>query len=186
MANIVIMASKRGTNMEAVVTACKNTIIKGNVVAVISNNKDAEVLGRARRLGIKPITIDPNNDMELNDTLRTLKADLVVLAGYLKKIKPSTVREFENKIINIHPSLLPKYGGEGMYGPAVHEAVMANHETHTGVTIHYVNEQYDEGDVIDQLSIPIYEDDNVDTLSERIRPYEHMLLVHTISRLLSN
>jgi phosphoribosylglycinamide formyltransferase 1 len=107
----------------------------------------------------------------------------LLLVGYMKKLGPKTLQEYRGRIINIHPSLLPKYGGYGMYGKHVHEAVLRNRETETGVTIHLVDEEYDTGEIMNQASVPVHEDDTLESLSERVLEQEHSLLVETLIKL---
>jgi phosphoribosylglycinamide formyltransferase-1 len=184
-ANIAVFASGRGSNLEAIMLACKSGLIDGKVCVVISNNAEAEALSKAKLANTPTYCVDPSHGLDILDILLRHKTDIVVLAGYLKKLN-SEVIEIYKQIINIHPSLLPKYGGKGMYGLAVHEAVIANGDEETGVTIHMVTEEYDKGAIIEQLRISVHENDTSEELAKRVNKYEHILLVHTIQRLIVN
>lgn len=185
MSNLVVFASGRGTNFQAIVDACKVGLLKAKVTALFTDNADAEVVNRAKMASIPVIIIDPTDDAEIVLRLTTCSPDLIILAGYLKKIPPLVIETYE-KIINLHPSLLPKYGGKGMYGLAVHQAVLDNNEHETGMTIHMVTQDYDEGEIIEQLKISVHANDTPESLSLRILKYEQILLVHTIKRLIEN
>ena len=184
-ANIAVFASGRGSNLQAIMNACKSGLIDGKVCVVISNNPDAEALARAKMDNIPTCCVDPSHGLDILDILLRHNTDMIVLAGYLKKLN-SEVIEVYKMIINIHPSLLPKYGGKGMYGLAVHEAVIANGDENTGVTIHMVTEEYDEGEIIEQLIISVQETDTPEELARRVNKYEHILLVMTIQLLVVN
>ena len=171
---LAIFASGSGTNAEAIITHfTANPAIE--VSAIYSNNADAFVLERAKKHNIPAIVftksefIDPN----FKDQLIKEEYDLLILAGFMWLIPPVIVSAFNNKIINIHPALLPKYGGKGMYGHFVHDAVVLNNERESGITIHYVNEQYDEGDIIFQATCDVLPIDTANTLAEKIHLLEH-------------
>ena len=182
--NIAVLASGRGSNLQGVIDACKRGLINGKVCVVISNNKDAQALERAQKENIPTEVIHHINNSKLLDTLQSYDAELVVLAGYLQKVGPRVIEAYPDKIINVHPSLLPKYGGKGMYGLAVHEAVIAAGDDETGVTIHFVTPEYDEGEIIEQLRIRVHENATPQELADRLINYEAMLLVHTIRRII--
>jgi len=155
MKNIVLFASGNGSNAEEIIKFFKNSE-NGKVVAVFSNKSDAKVLDRAKNHDIPSVVF---NKVQLNEgfvleKLHQFQPDLIVLAGFLLKFPESILKEYP-KVINIHPALLPKYGGKGMYGMNVHQAVLDNKEKETGITIHYVNEHYDEGEFIFQKSVNI-------------------------------
>ncbi|PKP13474.1 MAG: phosphoribosylglycinamide formyltransferase [Bacteroidetes bacterium HGW-Bacteroidetes-3] len=173
MKNIAILASGSGTNAENIINYFKNSD-SISVVYVLSNKKDAKVLERASRLNIPNKSFDKNDFIDTDEVLNLLKenADYVILAGFLWKIPAKILKAFPNKIINIHPALLPKYGGKGMYGMHVHNAVVENREKKTGITIHYVNENYDEGAIIFQKSFEILESDTPDDVAEKIHKLE--------------
>ncbi len=149
MKRIVILASGSGTNAENIIKYFKNSNLI-SVVQVLSNKNDAKVLDRAKRLKVNNCCFNRDTFYNSDEVLNMLKenADYIILAGFLWKIPSSIIEAFPNKIINIHPALLPKYGGKGMYGMHVHNAVVQNKEKESGITIHYVNENYDEGAII--------------------------------------
>ena len=174
MKRIVIFASGSGTNAENLITYFKNS---GHyaVVLVLTNNPQAKVLERAKRLKVSALSFNKIAFTETEDVLNILKVfkpDLIVLAGFLWKFPETILNEFPNKVINIHPALLPKYGGKGMYGNFVHEAVVANKETETGITIHYVNEHYDEGTIIFQAKCKVGPKDSPEDVANKIHELE--------------
>ncbi|GHC43764.1 phosphoribosylglycinamide formyltransferase [Ulvibacter litoralis] len=174
---IVIFASGSGTNTQNVIQYFQQSNF-AEVVLVLSNKKDAKVLERAKNLNIKSLHFDKTALFSSEGVLQVLKdthVDCIVLAGFLLKFPELILKEFPNQVINLHPALLPKYGGKGMYGHHVHEAVVANKEAETGITIHYVNENYDEGAIIFQKSVALSEEDTPDTVAKKIHAleYEH-------------
>jgi len=176
MKRVVILASGSGTNAENIIKYFQ----KSNVITitqVLSNKKDAKVLDRAKRLKINYSSFTKEDFFKKNKILNILKneADYVVLAGFLWKIPSKIVSAFADKIINIHPALLPKYGGKGMYGNNVHKAVVENNEKETGITIHFVNENYDEGAIIFQAKVSIDKDDSTEDVAQKVHQleYEH-------------
>ena len=187
MKNIAVFASHGGSNLQAVIDGCKAGRINARVSVVISNNSSAFALERAKAEGIPFYHISRMTCQDLdNETLSILaahKADIIFLAGYLKKISPVVIRAYENKIFNIHPSLLPKYGGKGMHGLNVHRAVLNAGEAETGVTIHRVCHAYDEGEIIAQKRVPILDGDTPETLAARVLEEEHKLITETLARL---
>lgn len=174
MKNIAILVSGSGTNAEAIIKyfAVKRT---ANVAIVISDTADAFALTRAQRLGIKTAVI-ARREFRIGDSamvvLRSHKIDLVVLAGFLSLVPRKIIEAFPDRILNIHPALLPKFGGKGMYGHHVHEAVVAAHESITGITIHLVNEHYDSGSTIAQFTTPVTAEDTPDTVAAKIHILE--------------
>jgi len=174
MKRIVIFASGSGTNAENLITYF-NQNGHATVVLVLSNNPNAKVLERAQRLKVRSVSFNKMAFTETDEVLDTLKAsdpDLIVLAGFLWKFPERILNEFSNKVINIHPALLPKYGGKGMYGMHVHEAVVKNKETETGITIHYVNEHYDEGTIIFQVKCKLSSKDSSEDVASKIHELE--------------
>lgn len=174
MKRIVIFASGGGTNAENLIKFFHNRET-GSVIQVLSNNPYAKVLERAKNLGVSALSFNRIAFSKTNDVLNILKAsnpDLIVLAGFLWKFPDFILKEFPNKVINIHPALLPKYGGKGMYGSFVHDAVVANKETETGITIHYVNEHYDEGAIIFQLKCAVLPEDTAEAVAAKIHELE--------------
>ncbi|HHX64545.1 MAG TPA: phosphoribosylglycinamide formyltransferase [Chloroflexi bacterium] len=184
------LASHGGSNMQAIIDACKEGRLDATPCVVISNNSNSMALERARREGIPCVHLsrvthpDPDAlDRAVLDTLRKHEVNLVVLAGYMKKLGPRTLAHYQRRILNIHPALLPRYGGKGMYGQHVHEAVLAAGESETGVTIHLVNENYDQGPIIAQRRVPVLPGDTVESLAERVLEQEHRLYAETLQRI---
>lgn len=176
MKRIVVFASGSGTNAENIINYFQNTTI-ARVTKVLSNNEHAKVFDRCKSLNVSCLPFNRTQFSKTDYILELLKkeADLIVLAGFLWKIPETIVAAFPNKIINIHPALLPKYGGKGMYGMHVHRAVKENNESETGITIHYVNEHYDEGAIIFQTKTTILPEDSPENIAEKIHilEYEH-------------
>lgn len=187
MIHACIFASGSGTNAENLIRFFKNdTRIK--IRHIITNNPEAGVIQRAEKLGktvhIIPSKIFKNQPEIVLEFLKTEKIDLIILAGFLLKIPEIMVKAYPNRIINIHPSLLPKYGGKGMYGMHVHEAVIAHKEKESGITIHYVNEHYDEGEILFQKKIQVDEHDTPQSLAEKIHALEYEYFPKVISQLI--
>jgi phosphoribosylglycinamide formyltransferase-1 len=177
MKNIVVFASGSGSNAENIIRMV-NANGGAKVSWVATNRPDAYVLKRAEGLKINTLVFDKNAFYTSDEVLNFLldcQPDLIVLAGFLWLVPSKIVKNFQNRIINIHPALLPKYGGKGMFGEHVHQAVISNGEKESGITIHYVNEKYDEGDVIFQAKCAIEPDDDASTLAAKIHDleYEH-------------
>ena len=187
MKRIAIFASGSGTNAENIIKYFQANK-SAEVVLVLSNNPEAFVLNRASELNVKTIIFDKN---QLNDSawalenLSNLEIDLVVLAGFLWKFPPHLLNMFQNKVLNIHPSLLPKYGGKGMYGTHVHKAVVANKETESGITIHYVNEHYDDGAIIFQAKCSVLQTDTFEDVGAKIHQLESNHFPEAIQNILS-
>lgn len=187
---LAVLASHEGTTLQAILDACAMKAIPCKVVAVISNNRDAGALERARAAGISAHHLssrthpDPAGlDAAICQVLVDCAAELVVLAGYMKRVGPDTLGQFRGRILNTHPALLPKFGGRGMYGLHVHRAVLAAGETVTGASIHLVTEEYDAGPVIAQCEVPIEEGDTAEVLARRVQERERALLVETLGSL---
>ena len=183
------LASHGGSNMQAIIDACKTGRLEAKPCVVISNNSDSMALRRAKNEGIPNYHISAvtyPGSLEDEEILRTLKrhrVDTVILAGYMKMLGPETLKAYRGRILNIHPALLPKYGGKGMYGKRVHETVLAAGEKMTGVSIHIVDETYDTGPIINQCQVPVCEGDTVDSLAERVLEHEHVLYVETLQKI---
>ena len=183
------LASHGGSNMQAIIDACKEGKLNAVPCVVISNNSEAMALERARRAGIPRYHISGKThpgETEDQAILRTLQAhdvDTVILAGYMKKLGPLTLQAFRGRILNIHPALLPKFGGQGMYGKRVHEAVLRAGDTVTGVTVHVVDEVYDHGRILAQCEVPVLAGDTVDSLAQRVLRQEHRLYPDTLRRI---
>lgn len=187
MKRIVIFASGSGSNAERIYEyfAQNNSV---EVSLILSNNLQAGVLQRAKRLEIPYIVFDKKTLYKthfIKNLLQNINPDLIVLAGFLWKFPENIISKFPNKIINIHPALLPKYGGKGMYGMNVHTAVVQNREKQSGITIHYVNENYDEGEIICQASVDISNEDTPDTVAQKIHLLEYEYFPKTIETLLN-
>ncbi len=190
---IAVLVSGSGTNLQAVIDAIKNgNLINAEIVVVISNKKDAFALERARNADIEAVFIDPKNftnntdyDKKLVEVISNYKVDLIVLAGYMKILTENFIDAFVNKIINIHPALLPDFGGKGMYGKNVHEAVLKSGVKESGCTVHFVIDKVDAGTIISQKKVPVIPGDTVDSLSKRILEEEHKLLIEAIDKVSS-
>lgn len=186
--NIAVFASGKGSNFRAILESIKSQKIKNaNIALVISNNSDAGVLGIAREHDIpafhisrKQFSTDDEFNHKLISLLKTFNINLIVLAGYMKKLDSKIVRTFKNRIVNIHPALLPKYGGTGMYGMNVHKAVISNKEKISGATVHIVDEEYDHGPIVLQKSIDVEPTDTPETLAEKVLQLEHEIYPEAI------
>ena len=182
------LASGGGTNLQAIIDACKLGELNAEVRVVISNNSRALALRRARDEGIpayhlSSVTHPDSLDDEICQTLERHNVDLVLLAGYMRLLGPATLARYHNRALNSHPALLPRFGGKGMYGSNVHQAVLDAGETVTGVTIHYVDSQYDHGETLSQCEVPVLPCDTLETLEERVKERERRFWVETLSSL---
>lgn len=187
MKRIVIFASGSGSNAENIITYFRERD-SAEVIAVLTNKKSALVLERCERLGVPAFYFNKSAFSSSDSVIQMLKGlnpDLIVLAGFLWKIPPNLIASFPQRIINIHPALLPKYGGKGMYGERVHQAVKDNSETETGITIHYVNENYDEGGIIFQASTALSSSDTAETIAQKVHKLEYEHFPKVIEKLLS-
>jgi len=178
--NIAVFASGRGSNFESILKAIESGFIPAQIRLLVSNKSSAGAIEIARAHGIPAIHISQKmfqNDSEyaraLLDTLNNYRIEFIALAGYLKKIPDEVIKQYKNRIVNIHPALLPAFGGPGMYGHHVHEAVLASGVKVTGATVHLVDEQYDHGPILLQKTVPVYTNDTPDTLAERVLKVEH-------------
>ena len=187
MFKIIVLISGNGSNLQAIIDACKSGIINGNVVGVISNRDDAFGLERAKKDNIPSKVINHNNyntridfDQKLVSTIKKFQPDLIVLAGFMRILSPIMTSAFKDKMINIHPSLLPKYPGLN-----THEQVIANNDAEHGVTIHSVSEELDGGPIIAQSKILVHKKQKLDDLIERIHKVEHMIFPKVISMIAS-
>ncbi|NNE46557.1 MAG: phosphoribosylglycinamide formyltransferase [Rhodothermales bacterium] len=181
-ARIAVFASGGGSNFQAIYDATADGTLAADVVLCVSNRSDAGVLDRASAVGIPSVVIrtkDFQDDAEyvsrLVGQLESYGVDLVALAGYLRKIPSDIVRRYHHRMVNIHPALLPSFGGKGMYGRRVHEAVLESGVRWTGVTVHLVDEEYDTGPIILQEPVPVYPGDSVEELAARVLEIEHQL-----------
>lgn len=187
MKNIVLFASGSGSNAEKIMQYFKNTATI-RVAAVFTNKATAGVIDKALQYNVRAIifTKEQLANGEVQEMLEQYNPVLIVLAGFLLKFPESIVKAYPNKIINIHPALLPKYGGKGMYGLHVHKAVLENKDTETGITIHYVNEHYDEGAIIAQHIVAINECATPEEIALKVQGLEHEHFGSTINILLDD
>jgi phosphoribosylglycinamide formyltransferase-1 len=184
---IALFASGSGSNAEKIATYFADTT-DIDISLIVSNNHKAGVIERARRLHIPVLLFDRKTFYEtdkIKQLLLNQEIDLIVLAGFMWLMPSDLVRAFPNKIVNIHPALLPKFGGKGMYGHFVHEAVVAAGETESGITIHYVNERYDEGQVIYQARCPVLPTDTPDDVARNVQVLEHTHYPRVIAEVLA-
>lgn len=193
MNHLVFFASGSGTNFQSVIDAIQSGEIDAYIRGLIVNKAGTGAAERARNNDIPVEVIDPASfekqkqyEKKLLAILADWQPDLIVLAGYLLKIPTTVIEAYPKKIINIHPSLLPKYGGKGFYGLKVHEAVINGGETETGCSVHVVTEEYDQGPVLGQQKVSVYPSDTPEELAQRVLKHEHKLLPKVIKNYLSN
>lgn len=184
------LASHGGSNVQAIIDACRERRLDAEPCVVISNNSEAQVLERARRAGVDAVHLSSQThpdaaalDAAILGTLERHGVNLVILAGYMKKLGPRTLAQYRGRVLNIHPALLPKFGGRGMYGKRVHEAVLAAGEKVSGVTVHLADEEYDRGRILAQREVPVLPGDDADTLAARVLEVEHQLYADTIQKI---
>lgn len=188
MSNIAIFASGSGTNAENLINYF-STKKDSKVVIVLSNKSDAFVLERARKLSVKTEIFDRKDFYDSGrviDILGAYQVDFIVLAGFLWLVPPELINLYSGRIVNIHPALLPEYGGKGMYGSRVHEAVIDNGEDESGITIHFVNEIYDAGDIIFQAKCPVNRDDTPDSLAKKIHQLEYKFFPRVVEGVIAD
>ncbi len=185
--NIGFLASHGGSSMRAIVEAIASGRLNGSARVVISNNADSPALLFAHERGIPAWHISATSaggedaaDRAICDALTSAGAEWIVLSGYLRKLGPLTLRKFEHRILNIHPALLPKFGGKGMFGRHIHAAVLAAGERTSGITIHHVDAEYDRGAIVAQRQVPVLAGDTVETLQQRIMAAEPPFFVETL------
>ena len=190
---IAIFASGNGSNAESIMLASREGRLEADVKLVLSNNPKAGVLEKAQAYEIKHSVIE-SRDFEseaeyinsLFEILDAEKINFIALAGYLKMIHPDLIEKYNNKITNIHPALLPSFGGKGYYGKRVHEAVIASGSKVSGVTVHIVDKDYDRGPIIAQICVPVLDDDTPDSLAERVLIEEHKIYPDTLQLFAEN
>lgn len=189
--NIAFLASYNGSSAHAITDACLNGDLIASPVLMITNNAKSSALEWAENKGLKTTCInntthpDPQDlDEAIANKLRDHKINLVICSGYMKLIGSQTINAVNGKILNIHPALLPKYGGQGMYGRHVHNAVKENNDTETGATIHLVNNEYDEGRIVAQKTLPVLTTDSVDDIENTVKNCEPEFYVETIRKIL--
>ena len=190
MLRLAILASGSGSNMQSIVDACCDGSLQASLCLVIGNNSKSGALGRAHAAGIPIHHLSGKThpdvaelDLAMARALGESGAQVVGLAGYMKLLGPRTLAAYDGRILNIHPGLLPKHGGQGFYGRAVHEAVLAAGDTESGPTVHLVDEIYDHGRVLAQSRVPVLSDDTPDSLAARVLEQEHLLYVETLQRI---
>lgn len=186
--SITVFASGGGTNLQSLIDASEKGVFNGRISAVISNNSKAYALERARNAGIATYHISgkkfPERERFVIEILRTLenhKVNLIVLAGYMKLLPVEVVRKYRNRILNIHPALLPKYGGKGMYGMNVHRAVIESGDRISGATVHFVDEIFDHGVILIQRTVPVAPDNDPESLAAKVLKVEHKILPAAVS-----
>lgn len=188
--NIVVFASGSGTNFQAIIDAVEGGQIDGQIAGLVTNKLEIKAISRAQKHNIPHKTLAPSQFETqagyldaLMTQLKKWQTDLIVLAGYMIKIPTCIIEEYRGRIVNIHPSLLPKYGGKGFYGMRVHQAVIDNNEHESGCTVHLVTEKYDDGPILGQTKIPIKDTDDASALAKRILKEEHKLFPKIIAQL---
>lgn len=190
--NIAVFASHGGSDLQAIIDGCKNNKIEANVAVVISNNGDSMALQRAHNEKIPAYHLSAKKSgsedalaIEILEVLSKYNIDMIFLAGYMRILHISILEKYDNRIFNIHPALLPKFGGKGMYGMNVHTAVIEANEKETGVTIHRVNAEYDSGEIVAQTTVPVFENDTPEQLGARVLEKEHEFLVEVIANIVN-
>jgi len=185
---IAVLASGRGTNLQALIDHFSHLGAQSpaTIELVASNKENAPALDRARNASIAAESFTATDEgSELLELLARYRIELVVLAGYMKRIPPSVVSEFHGRIVNVHPGLLPEFGGAGMYGAKVHQAVIASGARTTGVTVHFVDDEFDHGPVVAQWRIKVNDDDTPETLAERVLDIEHAIYPRAVEMIAS-
>jgi len=190
--NVAVFASGGGTGLQAIIDACKSGRLDARVCAVVSNNSGSGALRRARAEGIPALHLSSATHPDpaalegaILGALAWSGAGVVFLAGYLKKISPAVLRAYEGRILNVHPSLLPRHGGPGMHGLRVHRAVLEAGDAETGATVHLASEGYDEGRVVAQRRVPVLPGDSPESLAARVLAEEHALIVEALGAILA-
>ena len=183
MYHLVVFASGNGSTLQAIIDSIQQHELEAQISLVVSDNPNAYALERAKANHIDTYIIQNKNftqrDLELSNILSKYPIDLIVLAGYLKLIGPNLLEKYT--LINTHPSLLPKYGGKGMHGMHVHEAVIAAQEKYSGATIHFVNQEYDKGNIISQTKVEVLPTDTAETLSQKVQAAEKIQLIQVLN-----
>jgi formyltetrahydrofolate-dependent phosphoribosylglycinamide formyltransferase len=184
---VMISGHGRGTNMQAIIDACKDGHIKGEVAVVIGVREDAPAIGRAQSSNIKTVVLSPKDYPSVEDydeavfkTMQSNQVDLICLAGYMRMLGQKTVETYQNRIMNTHAALIPMFCGKRMYGMHVHESAIARGVKVSGCTVHFVDEEYDAGPIILQTVVPVEDDDNAESLAAKILPEEHKAYVRAI------
>jgi phosphoribosylglycinamide formyltransferase-1 len=195
MKRLVILVSGSGSNMQSIINSTKNGILKGlaQVVLVISNNPNAFALERAKNENIKAVCVERKSfedEKSFNDAvleeLQNVKVDIVCLAGYMRMVGQGTIDVYRGRMLNIHPALLPKFGGKGMYGYHVHEAVVKAGEKKSGATMHFVEEEYDTGKIIIQWEVEVFRSDTPQDVAKKVSAIEHRIYPEAIKKVIEN
>lgn len=185
-----VLASGGGTNLQAIIDASKEGRLDASVNVVISNNSGSRAMQRARDEEIacrhlsRATHPEPEAlDSTIRDTLTQHGVEVVVMAGYMRPLGPLTLGRYHGRVLNSHPGLLPKFGGKGMYGDFVHQAVLAAGESVTGVTIHIADDKYDHGPIVAQCEVPVFEDDTLESLTDRVQARERVFWIETLEKI---
>ncbi|MDR3256797.1 MAG: phosphoribosylglycinamide formyltransferase [Endomicrobium sp.] len=195
MKRLAVLVSGSGSNMQSIIDSTKKGILKGlaEVVLVISSNSNAYATKRAKNENIKVVCIEIKNfkdeksfNTEILKELKNVKADIICLAGYIRIVGQEIIGNYNNRILNIHPSLLPKFGGKGMYGHYVHEAVVRSRETKSGATVHFIDENYDTGKIITQQEVEVLKDDTPQDVAKRVLIVECQIYPKAIKEVIEN
>lgn len=188
---LAVFSSHSGSNFQAIIDAIKNNELDAQIVCLVTNNSNAYCIERAKTNNIPYYHISskthPNEEDYVNAILTVLEnhqVDLIILAGYMKIVPQKVIQKYKNRILNIHPALLPKFGGKGMYGINVHQAVLNAGEKITGATVHLVDEIYDNGRILSQMQVEVLPEDTPETLSQRVLEIEHILYPKTIQEII--
>lgn len=188
--NLGILASHEGTTLQSIMDACADARIPGRVAVVISNNSRSGALTRAQHAGVRTAHLSATThphpaalDVAIRDVLIEAEVDVVFLAGYMKRLGPEALAHFEGRVLNTHPALLPRFGGTGMYGDRVHAAVLAAGDSHTGVSLHVVDSDYDTGRVVRQCAVAVLPDDSLATLRARVQAREKEFIVECLGQI---
>ena len=190
---IAVFSSGEGSTLTKIHEACQRGNLPAEILLIISNKAHSGAIERAKRHAIDSYLFDTGNnedtiktESDLVGLLKQSKIDWILLLGYTRKIGPKLLTAFNNRIINTHPSLLPKYGGKGFYGRKIHEAVLASGDTLTGTTVHLVNEEYDSGEILSQIDVPVLPNDSATTLEARVKKTEKAHLIKVLNELWKN
>ena len=191
MKKLAVLVSGRGSNMTAIINACEQGTLSASVELVISNNENSLALELAQEQNIDICHLSSRThadadllDIAMQQVLASHNIDIVLLAGFMKKIGPKTLSAYKGRLINIHPSLLPKFGGQGMFGLNVHKAVIVAGEKETGVTIHLVDGEYDKGAILAQTAVAVGVEDTPESLAAKVLKVEHVLFAETIQKII--
>lgn len=187
MLNLGFLSSHGGSNVQAIIDNVASGKLRANLCAVVSNNSNALVLERAKQANIPAFHISNHNyadpEQEIVEVFKKHNVNTVILAGYMKKVSADLIHSFSNRVLNIHPALLPKFGGEGMFGSNVHKAVIESGEKISGATIHLVTPNYDDGKILNQMTVPVLDNDTPETLAKRVLEIEHILYTDTLIKI---